>query len=85
MERVKGATQADQAAHRLYDARFRRRKIPASCRICGTILGYEYHEERLYSMTCESCRTVTLVKADTLMEAAMAVGEIMPTLPEMGA
>lgn len=81
MGRVKGATVYDQAAHRLFDASFRRVSCPAACRNCGTVLGIEYHEERLYSLKCETCGTVTLVKARSPLEAAMTVGEIV--LPHM--
>lgn len=77
MARVKGATEYDQIAHRLYDAHFLRRKAPATCRSCGAVLGFEYHEERLYSLKCETCGTVTLVNAASLLEAAMTVGEIV--------
>lgn len=82
MARIKGATAYDQIAHRLFDARFCRVSTPAACRNCGTILGIEYHEERLYSLKCEKCSIVTLVKAKNPAEAAMAVGEIVPHLME---
>lgn len=68
----------DRAAHGLYSLRLIRRPAPAYCRRCGTTLETAYHEERLYSVACPDCKTVTLVKARDPAGAAQIVGEPMP-------
>ncbi len=78
MARGKGATTTDKAAHGLYDAILARYHMPAYCRRCGTMLVAAYHEERLYSVQCRDCETVTLVKAASSVAAARIVGEPMP-------
>lgn len=78
MARIKGATTADKAAHRLFAAGVPRFSAPAYCRRCGRTLETGYHEERLYSVACRACNTVTLVKACNPAEAAWIVGEPMP-------
>lgn len=78
MSREKGATTTDKAAHRLYDIRLLRCPMPAYCKRCGTALGTAYHEERLYSVRCKNCETVTLVKARNPEEAALIVGDPVP-------
>lgn len=82
MEREKGATAADKAAHRLFDAGTPRFPAPAYCRRCGTTLETAYHEERLYSVACHACNTVTLVKECNPVAAARIVGEPMPRREE---
>ena len=74
MAREKGATVADKAAHRLYDEAVLRRDRHAVCHRCGTLLATAYHEERLYSVGCGKCETITLVKARDPYEAARKVG-----------
>lgn len=79
----KGATDTDKAAHRLFD------KITAyhltaytaghRCRHCGAQLETMYHEERLYSVTCPVCETITLVKANNLPSAERQVGTAQQT------
>lgn len=68
----------DRAAHGLYSLRLLRRPTAAYCRRCGTTLETAYHEERLYSVACQDCKTVTLVKAANPTAAARIVGEPMP-------
>lgn len=68
----------DRAAHGLYSLRLLRRPAAAYCRRCGTTLETAYHEERLYSVACPDCKTVTLVKARNPTAAARIVGEPMP-------
>lgn len=74
MARVKGASTVDQAAHRLFDDVVLRRDRRAVCRKCGTELATAYHEERLYSVACGKCETLTLVKARDPYAAAAKVG-----------
>ena len=68
----------DACAHAIYEGKLRRRPASAYCRHCGTHLETAYHEERLYSVACSECKTVTLVKARNPDEAARIVGEPMP-------
>ena len=70
----------DRAAHGLYSLRLIRRPQRAYCRRCGTTLETAYHEERLYSVYCPDCKTVTLVKAENPAVAAKIVGEPMPPM-----
>ena len=66
MARVKGATRTDQAAHLVFD-NIRTfsggTNNGGQCPQCSTALLTAYHEERLYSVHCPFCRTVTLVEA----------------------
>ncbi len=78
MQRIIDEISADNAAHRLYDTNLLRRPGPAYCRCCGTILTTAYHEERLYSVTCTTCKMVTLVKACNPGDAARKVGTPHP-------
>ncbi|MBR5889130.1 MAG: hypothetical protein IKY92_03720 [Akkermansia sp.] len=71
----------DRAAHGLYSLRLIRRPAPAYCRRCGRILETAYHEDRLYSVACTDCKTVTLVKARNPAAAAQIVGNPAETLP----
>jgi hypothetical protein len=82
MQRIIDEIAADSAAHCLYDTNLLRRPGPAYCRCCGTILTTAYHEERLYSVACTTCRTVTLVKASDPGHAARKVGA--PLQPREG-
>lgn len=72
----------DRAAHGLYSLRLIRRPAPAYCRRCGRILETAYHEDRLYSVACPDCKTVTLVKAKNPAAAAQIVGNPAETLPD---
>lgn len=45
------------------------------CRNCGTRLKVYYAENRLYSVKCGYCETLTLVKANNPTEAMRYVGE----------
>ena len=74
MARVKGASIADQAAHRIYDEIVIPRNHGGLCVRCGAELITAYHEERLYSVRCKKCETVTLVKARDPYEAEEKVG-----------
>ena len=80
-ERRKGATYADQAAHRIFDAVCTYgnggRNHGASCPRCGTKLLTAYHEEALYSVHCPACCIVSLVKASNpaSAESKVAKGE----------
>ncbi len=77
MAREKGATAADKAAHRLFDTKLpNRQSFPVICTRCNRELNVAYHEERLYSVECSGCETVTLVKARSPYEAAEKVGII---------
>jgi DNA-directed RNA polymerase subunit RPC12/RpoP len=71
----------DRAAHGLYSLRLIRKHAPAHCRRCGTTLETAYHEDRLYSVACPDCKTVTLVKARNPAAAAQIVGNACPTVP----
>ena len=67
MEKEKGATTTDKAAHRLFD-NITAYNLPAfnygqHCGHCGAKLETQYHEERLYSVHCPACKTITLIKA----------------------
>lgn len=74
MEREKGATTTDKSAHRLFDSKIQNRLVIAICHNCGGPLRTSYHEERLYSVRCNKCKTVTLVKAGNPCAAAEKVG-----------
>ncbi len=82
MAREKGATTADKAAHVIYDSLLLRRPRAAYCRRCGETLQTAYHEERLYSVWCPKCETVTLVKAGDPEKAARIVGTPLPRWEE---
>jgi RNase P subunit RPR2 len=73
----KGATTTDKAAHRLYDAKLHRTPQRVACANCGHLLATAYHEERLYSVSCATCGTITLAKARNPYEAARRVGFAM--------
>jgi len=45
------------------------------CRNCDTKLKTYYAEERLFAVKCCYCETVSLVKANNPIAAAMCVGE----------
>lgn len=74
MAREKGASAMDKAAHLLYDNVVMHADRRTVCQRCGSYLGTVYHEERLYSVGCCKCETITLVKARTPHEAARKVG-----------
>jgi DNA-directed RNA polymerase subunit RPC12/RpoP len=74
MARVKGASIADQAAHRIYDENVLPRNHGGRCVRCGAELITAYHEERLYSVRCKKCETVALVKARNPYQAEANVG-----------
>lgn len=72
MARTKGATAADRAAHVVFDTISLfggGRNHGNYCFSCGTALLTAYHEERLYSVHCPTCGTVTLIKAGNPSEA----------------
>lgn len=64
----------DKAARRIYEAKLHRLQQRAVCAQCGNLLATAYHEERLYSVRCSHCETITLVKARNPYEAARRVG-----------
>lgn len=64
----------DRCAHKIFSALPPRRASGAICPHCGTQLAVAYHEERLYSVECCNCKTITLVKARNPYEAAEKVG-----------
>jgi hypothetical protein len=68
----------DRAAHEVFNSAPTLRKSCAYCRHCGTTLEWAYHEERLYSIVCQECGTITLVKACDLTAAALKVGLQLP-------
>ena len=78
MSREKGATTTDKAAHRVFDAFLENRLNGTNngyrCRLCGTSLETAYHEERLYSVFCPVCDTVTLIKAGSPGRAEQRLG-----------
>ena len=74
MARVKGATEADQAAHTLFDKNLVRHKFDIVCRACHKPLEVAYHEEMLYSVSCPCCKKITLRKAWSPAEAARNSG-----------
>lgn len=76
MARVKGASTADQAAHRIYDETVLPRNHGGLCARCGAKLITAYHESRLYSVRCQKCEIVTLVKACDPYQAEGKVGII---------
>ena len=45
------------------------------CHRCGKDLKTVYLEERLYAVRCDTCDTITLVKAKSPAEAESVVGE----------
>ena len=69
----------DKAARRIYEAKLHRTPQRVVCPNCGTLLATAYHEERLYSVRCSHCETITLVKARNPYEAARRVG-FAPTM-----
>lgn len=73
-----GALLIDKCAHKTHSTPIQRHPAPAYCRRCGETLRVAYHEERLYSVRCPDCETVTLVKAGNPTDAARIVGEPMP-------
>lgn len=68
------AMNTDQCAHKIFRALPPRRASGSICPNCGEVLQTAYHEERLYSVKCVRCQTVTLVKARNPGEAASKVG-----------
>ncbi len=68
------AMNTDAAAHKIFKALPPRRASGSICPHCGEVLQTAYHEERLYSVKCVRCQTVTLVKARNPGEAASKVG-----------
>lgn len=64
----------DAAAHRMHDDFLLRRNYGGKCPRCGTDLKTAYHEDRLYSVQCQKCETVTLVEARNPREAETKVG-----------
>lgn len=74
MARVKGASTDDIGAHQIYDAIVLPRNYGGLCARCGCELITAYHEERLYSVRCPKCETVTLVKAADPYKAEEKVG-----------
>lgn len=74
MEREKGATATDKAAHKVFDTKLYRQTVGVYCPRCGCELRTAYHEERLYSVECRVCGTNTLVQARNPVAAAEKVG-----------
>lgn len=84
MARVKGASKADQAAHLIFDEIVLPRNHGGLCARCGAELITAYHEERLYSVRCKKCGTVTLVKASDPYQAEEKVGVVARPYDERG-
>lgn len=82
MEKEKGATATDRAAHHLFDTKEHRMPYPVICPRCNRELNVAYHEERLYTVECPGCETITLAKARNPYEAAAKVGIIARTIEE---
>ena len=57
------------------DAYYQPTPTAVYCRNCGTRLKAFYAENRLYSVKCGYCETITLVLANHPTEAARYVGE----------
>lgn len=66
----------DDKFHEAYtaDANYYPPPTPVYCRNCGTKLKVYYAENRLYSVKCGYCETVTLVRASNPTQAARFVG-----------
>lgn len=66
----------DEVFHAVLDADILYRNTPSDirCRHCGNRLKAYYCEARLYSIKCEHCKSITLVKASSPDEAARYVG-----------
>ena len=67
----------DELFHNVFSANVRYNPLITDvyCRNCGTKLKVYYAESRLYAVKCGYCDTITLVMADSPMEAAFYVGE----------
>ena len=50
------------------------RKSGLFCPMCGRPLTFAYHEERLYSVHCKTCETITLTTASCPEQAARFAG-----------
>lgn len=78
MARQKGATSTDKAAHQFFYAactfNIGGRNHGHRCPRCNATLLTAYHEERLYSVYCPACSTVSLVTAGSPYNAEQQVG-----------
>ena len=70
----------DQQAHSLFDGLLKiaeestpRNSSGVYCENCGNELTVAYHEDRLYSVHCWRCRTVTMLTARDQQQAAKSV------------
>ena len=73
-DKIPGALVIDKMAHEVYIKPIQINKQPARCLRCGSPLHTAYHEERLYSVRCLYCKTVTLVKEQNPVQAALKIG-----------
>lgn len=74
MQRIIDEIRTDDAAHCLTEKNITRRNYGGRCPRCGAELETAYHEDRLYSVKCPRCETVTIVKARNPYEAEEKVG-----------
>lgn len=70
----------DQQAHSLFDGLLKiaeestpRNSSGEYCKNCGNELTVAYHEDRLYSVHCWRCRTVTMLTARDQRQAAESI------------
>jgi ribosomal protein S27AE len=71
-----GALRSDKTMHKAYNTALARRYYGATCPRCGGLLGVAYHEDRLYSVKCEKCETLTLVEARNPCDAQHKAGGV---------
>lgn len=76
-----GALRSDKTMHKAYNTALARRHYGATCPRCGGLLGVAYHEDRLYSVKCESCEILTLVEARNPCDAQYKAGGIRKEPP----
>ncbi len=67
----------DRLMHAVYraDVMYRESTIGVMCRRCGTRVKAYYCEDRLYAVRCDGCESVTLVRAQSPIDAMLVVGE----------
>lgn len=76
-----GALRSDKTMHKAYNTALARRHYGATCPRCGGLLSVAYHEDRLYSVKCESCEILTLVEARNPCDAQYKAGGIRKERP----
>ena len=68
---------ADELIHEVYRLSVLYKETPQKipCKNCGTELKAYYAEDRLYTVKCEKCDYIAIVKANSPSEAAMMFSE----------